>query len=84
MQRVARALITPDELLDPALQQAAHVESLHEQERNRTQQDGETASLRDPCALLPFIAPDWVGYRHCHVEIDGRGDEPHYPPGGRF
>lgn len=28
-----------------------------------------TASLHDPCALLPFIAPDWVGYRHCHVEI---------------
>jgi len=28
-----------------------------------------TASLHDPCALVPFIAPDIIDYRHCHVEI---------------
>jgi inosine-uridine nucleoside N-ribohydrolase len=28
-----------------------------------------TASLHDPCALLPFIAPDIITYRHTAVEI---------------
>lgn len=28
-----------------------------------------TASLHDPCALVPFIAPDLIDYRDCHVEI---------------
>lgn len=28
-----------------------------------------TASLHDPCALVPFIVPDLIEYRHCHVEI---------------
>ncbi|GLU29218.1 nucleoside hydrolase [Brucella sp. NBRC 12950] len=28
-----------------------------------------TASLHDPCALVPFIAPEMINYRHCHVEI---------------
>lgn len=29
-----------------------------------------TASLHDPCALIPFIAPDLITYRHCPVEIE--------------
>lgn len=28
-----------------------------------------TASLHDPCALVPFIIPDLITYRHCPVEI---------------
>ncbi|TNM59588.1 nucleoside hydrolase [Aliirhizobium smilacinae] len=28
-----------------------------------------TASLHDPCALVPFIAHEMIDYRHCHVEI---------------
>ena len=28
-----------------------------------------TASLHDPCALVPFIVPDMITYRHCPVEI---------------
>ncbi len=33
-----------------------------------------TASLHDPCALVPFTAPGLITYRHCPVEIElGRG-----------
>lgn len=28
-----------------------------------------TASLHDPCALVPFIAPDLISYQDCPVEI---------------
>ncbi len=29
-----------------------------------------TASLHDPCALVPFIVPDLITYAHCPVEIE--------------
>lgn len=32
-----------------------------------------TASLHDPCALVPFIAPETITYRHCPVEIELAG-----------
>lgn len=28
-----------------------------------------TASLHDPCALVPFVVPEMIKYRHCNVEI---------------
>lgn len=29
----------------------------------------DTASMHDPCALVPFIVPDMISYRACPVEI---------------
>jgi inosine-uridine nucleoside N-ribohydrolase len=43
-------------------------------ERLREVHGLSTASMHDPCALVPFIVPDLISYRHCPVEIElGRG-----------
>lgn len=29
-----------------------------------------TASLHDPCAIIPLVAPELIAYRHTHVEVE--------------